>query len=156
MSRLSRVEEKAVARYVDGEMSPTEREAFERRAAGEPRLQAGLTAALDQSQLLRSATEPTVRPSSRFAVSVLEEVRSQPPRTDLVRFTENENLLGEALRHARRLLAAAVILFSLSSLFTFDLLGPTDRDQLSASDLQEEMDQLDQKVLELKKARQRR
>ncbi len=156
MSRLSRVEELAIAHYVDGKMSQAERDAFERRVSDKPHLQAGLTAALDRSRLLRSVGEPVMRPPGRFAASVMEEVRNLPPRVELVRITQDETLMGDALRHARRLLAAAVLLFSVSNLFTLDLLGPPDSGQLSASDVQEEMDQLDEQVRALKKERRNR
>ena len=146
MSRINKADELLVARYLDGELDSSARERFEDRVDREAVLRGSLERLRDDRRLLRSAAGSADLPPAGFADGVLDLVHAMPPRRELIRMVADETALSEVARHARRLLVAAVLLFTLSTLFGLGLLGDMDPDQLSASDLEQKMEELDAKA----------
>lgn len=152
MKRLSKTDELLLARYLDGEMTAGQRADFESRLAEDPALQAAEAEARQQSGAIRDS-DPLLfgsRIPVGFATSVVQSVRQMPSREDLIAKGVEEEAVCVAIGHARRLLTAAVVVCGVSLLFGLKVLVAPDTGSLQAS--QQELQELDKKVKEMKTA----
>src|SRR5688572_25104283 len=77
MKQLTQQDLIELAKYIDDELSPKEREGLERRLATNELLQQKLTALLDVHQLMKSDTLPV--PSRNFTQRVMENLDHYTP-----------------------------------------------------------------------------
>lgn len=161
MTRFNKNDEIRIARYVDGEMSSADRAEFSARLSKDAALLAALHTAEEASRVLHDARPESVPAPATFPCAVLDAIRCLPSRHELVKITtteaENEERIVAVIAHGRRLLVAAVVVLSLSSLFCFNLLR-SESGTLSAKAVDDEklMKQLDEKARKNLVARIRR
>ncbi len=141
-----------VQRYLDGELTAVQSAAFEQRLTVEPDLQQSVDAARAYIGMFapeRSAVVP--EPSESFQAGVLEAARRLPEQT--VSASEGDSTEVQLL--VRRILVAAVVLFSLGLLVYAGLLRRTDASDLIAApdEMQAEMQLLDEEIAERAKER---
>lgn len=137
------------ARYVDGQLDTPQRAAFEARLLREP----DLRAAVQETRALRlviahaAADEPPVVPPT-FRTRVLQEIRRVPSREELLEdVAEATAEPGAAFATARRLLAAAALIFGLALLMFSGLLRSADHARLEATPgVLKQLDELDAKI----------
>lgn len=156
MSRINNTDRQLVARYIDGELSDENRRAIARRLATEPLLREAVEEAEAQRQALSEAAPEPMRAPAGFAVGVLEAVRQQPSRPELVSITNNEVSVEESLVLGQRLLVAALILFVLGLAFSMQWVKTTGGGQLRASGDAQLMKELDEKVKQIRAERLRK
>ncbi len=126
---MSRTPKKAdllqVQRYVDGELSPDSRTAFEARLGEEPTLLEAVEAAREQRQLFRDDPAAELGPPRGSVVdAVMDQVGRRPRREQLMRLVEGDELADEVATVGRRWLIAAAVLFVVALLFGAKLIQP--------------------------------
>ena len=149
MSRPPKMDERSIARLVDGEMSPGARAEFERRVDAEARLRGAVETAREQARLISSTDpEPMCAPLD-FSAAVLDRVRRMPSRDDLMRQSHDEEVEVEVVVFARKMIVAAAILFGLAVLFGLKMFEGSG----SPQELQAEDDQMIKQIDELVRTR---
>jgi anti-sigma factor RsiW len=115
-----------VQRYVDGELSPERRTAFEARLGDEPALAAALESARAQRHLFADdpARELPPKPLD-VAEAVMDQVRRLPRREELMQLVEGDELAGVVASTGRGWLIAAAILLVAALLFGAQLIRPS-------------------------------
>jgi anti-sigma-K factor RskA len=150
-ARLNKNDERLCARFVDGEMTAAERAEFEKRMANDRDLAVAVQRVDADARAVRGALPETHKAPAGFSTAVLDKVRCMPSREDLIQLTVDEDTVASIMVYGRRLLVAAVVVFAISMLFSFQLFKSAGGTDLEADALKKQMDQLDQKVLELRK-----
>ncbi len=155
MNRVNKQDETRIARYLDGEMGDAESKEFDVRLQKDAILCAALRTAQEQSRVLHDACPEPPRASVNFGTAVLDKVRRMPSRDELEQITASEENIAAVIVYGRRLLVAAVVVFGLALLFSFNLLRNDEGSALQANDDKKLMDQLDAKVKKLQAERLR-
>ncbi len=137
-----------IHRYVDGELNGVECAAFEQRLSAEPELQHAVDEARAYVGLFsaeRDAATPC--PTDGFQSRVVETVRRLP-----VGEPGGGGDSAEVQQLVRRILVAAVILFSLGFLVYAGLLRQTDEAELIAApdEIKSEMERIDAIAIQMK------
>ena len=146
-----------VQRYVDGELAPADRTAFEARLGEEPTLLAAVATARDQRRLFQddpgkrlAPKTPAPAPGQSGVVdAVMDQVRRLPRREELVRLVEGDELADVAATVGRNWLVAAAVLIVVALLFGARLIQPSGGEAEAAAET--ELRKLDDAYRELQK-----
>ncbi len=147
MKGLSEADRRLVVRYVDAALSAPERAAVERRLLAEPLLRAAVEQQRAARVWLRAAAEkePLPSPTAGFAARVLDSVRRLPSRDELLAAEEVVGVDASLLVLARRIIAAALVVFAVGMAVWGGVLRHTDPVRLEASDIRR-IEQLDAQI----------
>lgn len=144
---VSQRDQQLVQRHLDGELAPTERDAFHARLAAEPELRACVEAAQGMRGLFAAARSESFRPRAGFRAAVLDAVRQLPSRLQL----EQADLAARSVAFCRRLLLAAAVLGGIGLALGSGVLGHSDSATLQAdpASVQSEVERLRELVRRL-------
>ena len=140
--------QRAVQRFVDGEMSPAEAAEFESRVAGDPTLAEMLREGQELRGLFAAGrAELSPSPDIEFKSRVIREIARLPSYANW----EKERQLAERRQLAiwgQAIAAAAVILLALGAMVYTGLLGLADSGRLQASpaEIENTMRLLDEEI----------
>lgn len=144
--------QRAIGRYVDGEMPPAEAEEFASRVAADPKVAEMLRQAQELRDLFAAGRDqPVLRPDSEFKARVIREVTRLPSYADWQHDWQERSQLVARRQIAiwgQAIAAAALVLLALGVMVYHGLLGPADSGRLEASpaDISREMLRLDEAI----------